>query len=332
MKNWILILSLVQIFALTSCGKSGDPTSPGALVTSDRAAKENAVTNAWGPLVVHSGEFDDSATTIPWSGSWLPIKSTYLFQSDNGLAPLQKYDLYNQKAHGAKTTAADFEKNDPYLYDPNALGWEGRCDAWATASILEPEPTRGVSLNGVDFTVGDLKALLIKTYETTHSLKQFGSNFTPGSDFNEMYPDQFHRAVQHEIFENHRLMVFDNDPTEQVWNTPLYRTMFEIEDDAQDETVMHVTAYVWGVSAFIPDMDYVGTLTVKYIYTYDLYGNRQADGSMAVAYGNWTGDSKIQHPNFVSVVSGESDHSSNNTQISTDIVNEIIAKSRQQQN
>lgn len=176
-----------------------------------------------------------------------------------------------------------------------------------------------------DFSVGDLKALLIKTYENHHVLKQFGENFAPGLDFDRMYPEQFHRAVQHEIFENHRLMVFDNDPTEQVWNTPAYRAVFEIAPDAHDAGVMHVTAFVWGVSAFIPNPDFVGTLTVKYIYTYELYGNAEADGNFKVAWGEWTGDSKTEHPNFVSVLTHDSSHSSNNLEIITDSVEALLA-------
>jgi|SRR6185437_2697624 len=323
-----LLGALILGAGLSACGKAS--AGQAGVVSPERSADANSVTATWGPLVVREGEVDGQADRTPWSGSWLPLRSTYLFQSDDGSAPLQKYDQYMQEIHDKDSHAADFEKNNTNLYDPNALGWEGRCDAWATASIIEPEPTKPVTIGDITFTVGDLKALLTETYENTDTLTQFGQNFVPGLDFSEMYPDQFQRAVQHELVDHHRPMIFDNDPTEQVWNTPMYAAQFVMTGDSNDSTVMHVTAYISGVSPFVPGPDYVGSLTVDYIYTYDLYGTRQPDGSFLVVYGEWTGDSKIAHPNFVSVLSGRHDHSSINTEISTDVVNEILAKDRAQ--
>lgn len=328
-----LITGLSMLAAtLSACGGAGSPAFVSGVSVPERQASQQSVTKAFGPLIVREGEVDGSADRTPWSGSWLPLKSSALFESDHGLAPLQKYDRYVDRAHGQTSHAADTEKSNPELYDPNALGWEGRCDAWAAASVLEDEPTRPVTLNGVTFSVSDQKSLLIKTYENSNALKQFGHNFepSPDADFNQIYPDQFHRAVQHEVLERHQLIVFDNDSTEQVWNTPLYRAMFEIHADAHDEHVMHAVAYIWGASPFIPDPDYVGTISVKYIYTYDLYGDRQPDGAFRVAFGEWTGDSKIEHPNFVSVLTGSLDHSSNNTEINTGIVKEILSQARNQ--
>jgi hypothetical protein len=330
MKALSSVSTLILAASLSACG-GGSSASPAAVGVSspDRGAKANEVTDAFGPLIVREGQFDAQADHKPWSGSWLPIKSDYLFApSDRGPAPLQKYDTYMKNAHGQDSHAADYERTNPELYDPNALGWEGRCDAWAAASVLAPEPTHRVTLNDVEFSVGDLKALLIKSYENTPALKQFGKNFEPGpdADFNKMYPDQFQRAVQHEVFEHHRLMVFDNDPSEQVWNTPLYRAEFDIKADAHDEHTMHVTAYIRGVSPFIPNLDFVGTITVNYIYTYDLYGDKQGDGSFKVSYGEWTGDSRTNHPNFVSVINTDTHHQSNNIDLDTNIVNEIVSK------
>ena len=331
MSNRLVQLSFFAA-ALTACGRSGSPQPVSNIGVPEREATEQSVTKAYGPLIVREGEVDDSADRTPWSGSWLPLKSPALFESEHGLAPLQKYDLYMQRVHGKTTHAAETEKNSPELYDPAALGWEGRCDAWATASVLEDEPSKPVTLHGVTFSVGDQKALLIKSYENSHAFKQFGHNFEPkpDADFNDIYPDQFHKAVQHEVIERHRLVVFDNDPTEQVWNTPLYRANFELHADGHDAHLMHVTAYIWGVSPFIPNPDYVGTISVKYIYTYDLYGDRLSDGSFRVVYGEWTGDSKTEHPNFVSIITDDLQHSSNNGEIDTDIVSEILTYARNQ--
>ncbi len=48
--------------------------------------------------------------------------------------------------------------------------WWGLCHAWVPAAILEPEPQRDVTVNGVTFTVSDIKALLITMYDRNSSL------------------------------------------------------------------------------------------------------------------------------------------------------------------
>ncbi|MCA9580258.1 MAG: hypothetical protein KC416_00605 [Myxococcales bacterium] len=48
--------------------------------------------------------------------------------------------------------------------------WWGLCHAWVPAAILEPEPTRSVTYNGVDFAVSDMAALLITAYDSSNSL------------------------------------------------------------------------------------------------------------------------------------------------------------------
>lgn len=329
--TWVLF----SLLGVACSGRQAGETSAGLQVP-DRAPEQLVVTRAWGPLIVREGEIDAQVERQPWSGSWLPLKSRALFELPTGqLAPLQKYDLYMKRAHGEHTRAAAEEASERGLYDPEALGWEGRCDAWATAAVSEPEPDQPVTLEGVEFSVGDLKDLLIKTYEVSQVLHPFGSNFSagPGADFNAIYPDQFHRAVQHELVEGHRLLVFDSDPTDQVWNSPLYRVMFEVRKDPADEHLMHVTSYVWGViplgvSPMIKDPNYVGSITVNHTYTYDLWGDPQADGSFLVAFGEWTGDSISDHPNFVSVLTGKTEHSSANPEIRTEIVKEILAAAR----
>ena len=45
--------------------------------------------------------------------------------------------------------------------------WQGLGHAWVGAAILEPEPMSAVTLNGVTFSVNDLKALLLSQYDRT---------------------------------------------------------------------------------------------------------------------------------------------------------------------
>jgi hypothetical protein len=49
-------------------------------------------------------------------------------------------------------------------------GWWGTCHAWTPASELVPEPQHAVTLNGVTFEVGDIKALIQNAFDRTSSV------------------------------------------------------------------------------------------------------------------------------------------------------------------
>ena len=46
-------------------------------------------------------------------------------------------------------------------------GWWGTCHAWTPASQLVPEPQHSVTVNGVTFEVGDIKALTQNAFDQT---------------------------------------------------------------------------------------------------------------------------------------------------------------------
>jgi hypothetical protein len=45
--------------------------------------------------------------------------------------------------------------------------WWGTCHAWAPASLMVPEPQQAVTVNGVTFSVGDIKALTQNAFDST---------------------------------------------------------------------------------------------------------------------------------------------------------------------
>jgi hypothetical protein len=286
----------------------------------------SSVTDAFGPLVVYEGTFDAQSKTQPWSAWWYPLNKTDLFKTADGTpAPLQVYDQYvSQVKHLQSPSAADYEANR--LYDPNASSWEGLCNAWSAASLFEPEPTHAGQLGGITFSVGDLKALLLKTYEVVDGLKQFGQRYNGerGDDYEDIYPDQFHKFLQHELFEKRRPFIMDEDPGVAVWNMPVWKTTTSIAKDEHDPEVMHVDTWVFGASEFVNSVDYVGTLTVATEYTYDLYGYPRPDGAFHVVYGVWTGKSMDWHPDFVVELPEKPAHHSKNTALDNGIVSEII--------
>lgn len=300
----------------------------------ERADLFTSVTREYGPLVIETGEFTAVSTDKPWSSWWYPARDTYLFQpTSRGPAPLQKYDAFVESETGTPGGAADFERDK--LFDPNAASWEGLCNAWSAASLLSPEPLAGATIDDVSFGVGDLKALLVKTYEQVDGLKQFGQRYNgiEGDDFADLYPDQFHKFLMVELFGKKRPFIMDKDPGIPVWNTPVWKAMLRIDPDAANAHIMHVDAWVFGASPFVDSYDYVGTLSVGYEYTYDLYGTLDEANLFHVVYGKWTGDSVEDHPDFVVQLpasQGVDGHRSNNKALDSRTVERLLERARSQ--
>lgn len=316
--------------ALSACGV--EKVEVVRIPMPERAARLSQVTDEFGPLVVREGEFEVESERRPWSAWWYPIRDTYLFESgERGRSPLEKYDHYASFYHdrpGADAGAAWFEKEN--VWDPNANPWEGHCNAWAAASIAEEEPVAGAKINGLEFGIGDLKALLVKSYEDVPGLKSYGqrNNGDRKGIYDDIYPDQFHKLIQTELFERGRPFIMDKDPGLPVWNTPVWKAQVRIERDPADAGVVHATSWIFGASPFVDSYDYVGTLSVAFEYTYDLFGNFDAEGGFHVTRGEWTGKSLDYHPDFVTTVPDRPEHRSINALIDSSIVDEIVKKAR----
>ncbi|MEK6704275.1 MAG: hypothetical protein AABZ06_00640, partial [Bdellovibrionota bacterium] len=285
-------------------------------------------TNVYGPLLVAEGEFDSEADVRPWSAWWLPVRSSYLFKGENGeFAPLEKYDKYRNKRmlNVGTSNAAGFERE--HFYDPDAAPWEGLCNAWATAAVLEREPRKPLTLGDLILSVGDLKALLIKTYESAEGLEYFGQRYDgdSASVYDDIYPDQFHKIIQAVLFEQHRSFIIDKEPGMSVWNIPIWKAHTKIERDSADGRILHVRTWLTGASPFIDDIDYVGTLPLSFEYVYDLYGIYQGDGIFNITHGVWMGPSVDFHPDFVTVMGEKIVHKSRNIEVENSVVSDLVS-------
>ena len=325
------LIGMTVCFA--GCGKKAPDSVTGLAASSHisypvRPADELTATADYGTLIVKPGQTQATWTKKPWSSWWYPLNETTLFESSGtDLATLQKYDLYNQKAHGTASTAAAYEKQ--YIYDPQASGWEGLCNAWATAALMEPEPTQPITKQGITFGVADQKALLLKTYEEVPGLKVYGQRYdgNPGDDYADIYPDQFHLVMLSELFEKGRPFIIDKEAGVPVWNEPVYSALTTITADPRDTSLLHVDTWLsWADSGDVPP-DFVGTRKVNHEYTYDLHADALPDGSYQVYYGEWTGDSVKEHPDFVTIVPDHPvQHMSLNSQIDSSVVSEILSQ------
>lgn len=284
----------------------------------------------------------------PWSSWWYPKKEKTIFQNSNPnqLSPLEKYDRYlRYKGYSIgrnQKSAVDYEENQ---FNPFVKTWEGLCDAWAIASISENEPqhsrifqlSRSPNSKILEFTPGDLKALLLKIYESVddRELEIYGQKFTGTYDgwiYPDIFPDQFHRFIEVELFKNKRAFMMDHDASEQIWNVPVFKANYIIEAVDSDPNAVFVR--MWLVSAESwskEDLEKLGTKEAIREYNYKLYGTRDRNGNLHVEGGEWVKgpsgiDSRVDHPDYLVKIPEKSQitRRSSNPYIDPIIVDDIL--------
>jgi len=248
---------------------------------------------------VQEGERTAEARKKPWSSWWYPLWQDTLFKGkENQPSTLEKYDAYAAQFLRKTTKAAAYERD--HLFDPRAASWAGLCDAWALAAILEPEPTAVAQHGQIRFTVGDQKALLLKTYEKVPALSLVGTRFDGEWDdvYDDVHPHDLHRVIETELLAKRRAFIIDEDAGPEVWNEPAWKVITRIERDASDDTVAHVRTWLFLASPHVDDRDFVGTVEDSREYTYDLVGGW--DGNrFGVRSSKWTDRSQWDHPDYV---------------------------------
>lgn len=281
------------------------------------------VTQDFGALRVRAGEFTGTTKIVPWSSWWFPTKDSYLFENDDSrkLAPLQKYDLYVEQRDGTSPEAALFERLE--IYDPSEVNWAGLCHAWAVASVLHQEPRFEVLRDDIRFSVGDQKALLLKTYENVGDLKIYGARYNGSYNdaFEDVYPDQFHRFAQVHLFEQKLPFLMDYDPSFPVWTVPVHKVKFKIEKTSA--TSAAVKAWVTLVSPFVESPDFVGTKNSVKAYEYELTGTWVAD-ELLVTSSEWVNESKFDHPDFLIAYPAKVKRASLNKKLVIESVDEMV--------
>jgi len=309
-----------------------------------------AVTTEFGVSTIHLNKLPFKselavASIVPWSSWWFPQKEKSLFE-DNGsgnMATLNKYDLVRKSRDPKLGSAADFERQS---YKPNALAWEGLCDAWSIASISVPEPKHAVTMTirgwnkSVTFEVVDLKALLLKTYEAVDdtAFKYYGQKFTGdinGWVFPDIFPDQFHRFLEVQLFERKQAFIMDHDPGIEVWNVPVFKANYTIAAIPGEPNSVFVRAWLFSAEQVASDnRSFVGTRVASREYNYVLTGTKNSSGDLVVKAGYWikgpTGiDSRRDHPDYITTIpdSKKLVRRSWNPEIDIKLVDEILSHS-----
>ncbi len=272
--------------------------------------------------------WEELKVDMPWAGFWYPIRGNELY--DGETAPLAKLDKAVDNA-GRKGHAVDEAKKATMA--SGAESWEGLCAPWALASISTTEPKATVTVDGVDFTVNDQKALLTKIHEKATSkiygIRYEGNDITDGS-IQDIRPEAFHRIFMKRLGDDKQPFAIDSDAGPEVWAKPVYRVRWNVKKDPEKDNAYIVRALPWMVIHRSEIKDSLTSSTDRYAPTYDyrLYVDpaTQRDGKLKVIAGEWLNESHRYHPDYIVVPVKDGKLGSNNAGINEalDVVRQIV--------
>lgn len=290
-----LLINIILLATVISCGKD-EKVRTVYRDQNQRNLESNAITDKYGELIVKTGSESYIAQNVPWSSWWFPSREKFIFSDNDNLSPLSKYDKLMRREFNQETYAAYYEKTK--LYNPNTANWSGLCHAWAVASVLHEEPKYRKSVRGIDFSVGDQKALLLKSYENVSGLKIFGDRYDGdmNDNYEDIYPDQLHKFIQAFIRDQKKPFLMDYDPSYPVWTVPVYKAKIKITTES--ETSVLGTMWLTYASPLVDSPNYTGTKNVTKTYRYRLTG-RYYGNEFAVNGGEWIKESISDHPDYV---------------------------------
>ena len=355
----------VGIMGLTGCGQVADTNVEVSSV--DRSGEAIAWSSNDTPSLFsdyleyetaklpRSGE----AKVTPWTGSYWP---TYRDNINNRWAgadtqsPAAKYgeafDVENLEDaislhHGIDsvngdecTTDDDCENAACAKRNDQETGkcvetWFGICHAWAPATIMTPEPKRPVTMNGVEFKINDIKALVTLLHNEVDT-KFLSGRCNGNNKKEEIEFDEYGRPVSgdcidtnpatyHIILANYlgikkKSFVEDRTFDYEVWNQPMRNyevTEWEEVTAAKANELIGAEGdtYLFNDNAVKfyrvkNKVQYIGespesldgnlesvidTYSHTDVYEYIL----EEDSNGRLIGGEWLNDSKINHPDFL---------------------------------
>ncbi len=118
--------------------------------------------------------------------------------------------------------------------------WWGTCHAWSPAALMEPEPQKSVTINGVTFTVGDIKALTQNLYDQADAVMLGGRcnaqeirHTVTGSandECSDVNPGSLHVVLTNFLGIAQLPLIEDRTANFEVWNQPMLGYEISMQD------------------------------------------------------------------------------------------------------
>ena len=168
------------------------------------------------------------------------------------LGPAARWQHKNKGNYKARNNKDDDNdgKTDECDEDYDGIEtWWGLCHAWVPAAILEPEGKHSVTVNGVEFSVSDIKALMITMYDRS-SAHMLGARCNAkeierddqGRAINQECRDtnagSFHVVITNMLGKMKRSFAEDRTAGYQVWNQPIIGYQVTKEEVLDEEAAM----------------------------------------------------------------------------------------------
>ncbi|CAN5876549.1 hypothetical protein BH11MYX2_BH11MYX2_31150 [soil metagenome] len=120
-------------------------------------------------------------------------------------------------------------------------GWWGTCHAWTPSALMEPEPQHAVTINGVEFGPGDIKALTQNLYDRTSAVMLGGRcnseeithdvHGSANDDCSDVNPGSLHVILTNFLGIGQLPLIEDRTANWEVWNQPVVG--YEVTKQAQ---------------------------------------------------------------------------------------------------
>jgi hypothetical protein len=247
-----------------------------------------------------------------WMGYWYPNSEGGIARrpASNILSPIEKYDL---ATGDSKKQATNWEIEDAKR--TANISWSGHCNGLSAASTMVKEPGHSVVYNGVDFTVDDIKALLIETWQGGGyiiggrcNLKEIGYDKNDRMLENEcrdLNPATLHIILTNFLGIFKLPIIADIDNGNAVWNYPA--VSYEVRYSQLGLRASTVNWWLLGVNKETYDYNFQAKSFAYYqtqvnftggiskIYEYIL----ELDWQGKIIGGEWFRGSKKDHPDFL---------------------------------
>ena len=258
------------------------------------------------PMGIEEGTFEATASVMPWRGYWFP-------QRGQTIAPaLRKYDAYVKAKTGKSPESVRYERNH---HGWSGEVWEGHCNGWAAAAILNEEPMTAKTDAGVTFSVLDQKALLIeRDFCVTHTF--FGSRYRDeGDNLSDIRPALFHKTLVYYIGGLQKPVATDYNKNVTVDNAVISGYKMVIKKTASRTFKVNAVVSLHHYDKVKSDAPGIAKAEQKK-YNYTIRVNDAGE----IIGGNWTSG----NPDFLWVPLSHSACRKNNQRLDVNVIEQIL--------